>query len=128
MLGFRIGTVVALLITLLIQSSASASERAKIPLRVLYLSRTKDTNRTTAFTEFLTLNFTSCRTESREAFQQEFTKDVDVVVLDWSQDERVSDMVPSPIGPLEDWKHPIVPLVSAGLLLSKPWQVIGDAG
>jgi hypothetical protein len=105
-----------------------ASEPERVPLRVLYLSRTNDDERTVAFTEFLTQHFTSCRTESREGFQQEFIKDVDVVVLDWSQDERLSSKVESPIGRLEDWKHPIVLVGSAGLLLSQAWQVIGDAG
>jgi hypothetical protein len=128
MLGLRLGIVIALLTPFFIQNSISASERSRIPLRVLYLSRTKDTNRTAAFTEFLTQNFANCRTESRDAFQRDFISDIDVVVLDWSQDERRSDKPVSPIGPLEDWKHPIVLLGSAGLLLSKPWQVIGDAG
>ncbi len=124
----RFGTAIALLAALCVENSILASERVRVPLRVLYLSRAKDDARTAAFTEFLTLNFTSCRTKSREEFQREFANDIDVVVLDWSQDERLAKKVISPIGPLEDWKHPIVLLGSAGLLLSEPWQVIGDAG
>jgi hypothetical protein len=128
MLGYRLGTAVAVVMALFIESGVMGSEQLRIPLRVLYLSRTNDPVRTTAFTEFLTLNFASCRTESRDAFQREFTNDIDVVLLDWSQRERRSENEPSPIGELEDWKHPIVLLGSAGLLISKRWRVIGDAG
>ncbi len=108
--------------------SAGAEEPGRIPLRVLYLSRTKAPERTAAFTEFLSQNFASCRTERRAEYRPDMTRDIDVVLLDWSQDERGSERDPSPIGPLEEWQHPIVMLGSAGLLQCTKWRIIGDAG
>jgi hypothetical protein len=119
---------VAFAVAFFVETGVEGSEQVRIPLRVLYLSRTKDQVRTAAFTEFLKLNFASCRAERRDSFQREWTNDIDVVILDWSQDERLSNNDDSPLGGLEDWNHPIVLLGSAGLLISQPWRVIGDAG
>jgi hypothetical protein len=127
MLTLRLTTTIVLA-AILLETGVESSEQSRIPLRLLYLSRTKDHVRTVAFTEFLMRSFASCRTEKRDAFQREFTNGIDVVLLDWSQDERLSNEDFSPIGALEDWNHPIVLLGSAGLLISRPWQVIGDAG
>lgn len=124
----RFAMVIAILVALFMEPSVWGAVSDRVPLRVLYLSRDNNPARTASFTEFLNLNFASCRTEARSDFRMEFTKDIDVVVLDWSQDERLSNKVDSPIGQLEEWTHPIVLLGSAGLLLSKPWRVIGDAG
>ena len=100
----------------------------KLPLRVLYLCRQNDDSRTTSFTDFLSERFVSCRTAKRDEFGSEMLDGIDVVLLDWSQSERVSREYESPIGPLEKWNTPTVLLGSAGLLLAKPWNVIGDAG
>jgi hypothetical protein len=124
----RLAAVVAMLLGLCFGTGASCAEETAVPLRVLYLSRTQDDRRTADFQEFLTQHFAACRTVSRDEYRPELTRDIDVVVLDWSQDERRSNQEGSPIGPLEEWRHPLVLLGSAGLLLSKPWQVIGDAG
>ena len=124
----RACTLIVLLAALGFEFGLGAAEHVRLPLRVLYLARTKDDTRTAAFSEFLNHHFATCRTERREAFQRDFTNEIDVVVLDWSQDERLSNEAVSPIGPLDEWKRPIVALGSAGLLLSKPWKVIGDAG
>src|SRR6188768_337560 len=105
MTTLRIATIVAALVCVSVTTPSRCAETTRIPLRLLYLSRTKAPARTDAFADFLKRHFISCRIEKREDFQPAFTNDVDVVVLDWSQDERVSNEVISPIGPLENWKH-----------------------
>ena len=108
--------------------AALAGDTEKIPLRVLYLSRGNADQRTDAFTGFFSEKFESCMAVPRDEFERSLLAGVDVVVLDWSQDERRSDKYLSPLGPLETWETPIVFLGSAGLLMASPWLVIGGAG
>lgn len=108
--------------------SALADDTEKIPLRVLYLSRGNADQRTEAFTQFFSKKFESCTAVPRDEFERSLLAGVDVVVLDWSQDERRSDRYPSPLGPVETWETPAVLLGSAGLLLAGPWSVIGGVG
>lgn len=100
----------------------------KLPIHILYLSRRNDESRTASFTDFLSEKFASCRTAKRDEFDTELLDGIDVVLLDWSQSERTSREHESPIGPLEKWTKPTVLLGSAGLLIAKPWNVIGNAG
>lgn len=122
-----------LLSTALLVAATSAhtgwgAETEKIPLRVLYLSRTDAADRTGAFADFLSQRFQECTVAKRAGFEGDLLRSVDVVVLDWSQGERVSNKPESPVGPLEEWDKPTVLLGSAGLLMAKAWRVIGDAG
>lgn len=105
-----------------------AAEPQKIPLSVLYLGRQQDDKRTDAFIEFLTAKFVRCVAAKREEFNARMLSGVDVVLLDWSQQERAASNYPSPIGPLENWTTPTVLLGSAGLIIAGPWSVIGGAG
>ena len=106
----------------------AAAESQKIPLNVLYLARNNDEGRAEIFVDFLSHRFARCTTAKREAFKRDLLDGVDVVVLDWSQDERSSRNSESPIGPLEKWKTPTVFLGSTGLLMAKSWNLIGGAG
>jgi hypothetical protein len=105
-----------------------AAEAEKIPLNVLYLGRQDDGKRTDAFVEFLAARFVRCISVKREEFNARMLPGVDVVLLDWSQQERATSNYPSPIGPLENWETPTVLLGSAGQLIAGPWSVIGGAG
>ena len=107
--------------------NAAAAESEKIPLNVLYLARNNE-SRADAFVDFLSNRFARCTTAKREAFEPDLLDGVDVVVLDWSQNERTSRDYKSPIGPLERWETPTVFLGSAGHLIAGPWYVIGGAG
>ncbi len=118
--------LVVCLIAVVAPPSSFGSE--KLPLRVLYLSRQNDESRTTSFADFLAEKFASCKTVGRDDFTSDNLDGIDVVLLDWSQSERASREYKSPIGPLEKWTTPTVLLGSAGLLIAKPWNVIGDAG
>jgi len=100
----------------------------KLPLRVLYLCRQNDDSRTASFENFLSEKFASCKTAKRDEFESKLLDGIDVVLLDLSQSERISREYESPIGPLEKWTTPTVLLGSAGLLIAKPWNVIGKAG
>ena len=105
-----------------------AAESAKIPLNVLYLGRQKEEKRTEAFVAFLSSKFRQCTAAKRDEFQESMLTGIDVVLVDWSQQERQSSDYESPVGKLENWKTPTVLLGSAGLLIAGPWSVIGGAG
>ena len=120
--------IVAVVFCVSLTQRTRADEQRKIPLRVLYLAREGEDQRTEAFTDFLSKHFTTSTTIKREEFERDLVADVDVVVVDWSYRERYVDKYPSPLGPLEEWDKPLVLLGSAGLLIAGPWQVIGGAG
>ena len=108
--------------------TGAATDPEKTPLNVLYLSRNENADRTKAFVDFLSQRFKLCLVEKRDDFKSELLRDVDVVILDWSQSERRSNDGKSPVGLLEKWETPTVFLGSAGLLMANAWNVIGDAG
>lgn len=123
---FMAKTLPVCLIVLFTLPSSFGAE--KLPIRVLYLSRQNDELRTASFADFLSEKFASCKTASRIEFHDDLLDDVDVVLVDWSQSEQSSREYDSPIGPLEKWTKPTVLLGSAGLLIAKPWNIIGNAG
>jgi len=125
---FLMPTVVLVAVLGQLSGTSLAADIGKLPLKVLYLGREHEDERTTAFVEFLSARFERCTATKREDFRSEMLGDIDVVVLDWSQGERQSRDYPSPIGRLEDFDKPIVLLGSAGLLIAGPWYVIGGAG
>lgn len=116
-------------LSLMLGSAASFSaERERIPLNVLYLGRSAQEQRTKAFVDFLSARFRQCTATKRDEFHSDLLKGVDVVLIDWAQDERVTKNYPSPVGSLAEWRTPTVFLGSAGLIMAGPWQVIGGAG
>lgn len=115
-------------VTVLLASADVGADEGRIPLRVLYLARSDNGPREQAFTDFFRQEFASVSTRKRNDFVPQDAAGVDVVILDWSQQERGSNEVTSPISPLETWDKPIVFLGSAGLLMAGPWNVIGGAG
>lgn len=111
---------------------------AKIDLSLLFVGTMKDAPtsrgraaRTKDFVDVLTKEFASVNAVDRNGFDPASAKDVDVVLLDWSQSEvdltKWRDL-PSPLGEREAWSHPTVLLGSAGLLMTGPWQLKGGHG
>lgn len=98
-----------------------------IPLRVLYLARS-DQERARAFLSLFEEHFQAAASVRREELVPEQADKFDVVVLDWSQDERSGKGYASPLGKLEDWDTPTVLLGSAGMINAGPWNVVGGAG
>jgi len=98
-----------------------------IPLRVLYLAR-NDADRNAAFRQLFERHFTAVSVRERQQFVPAEAEGFDVVVLDWSQDDRPTGQYDSPLGDLENWSTPTVFLGSAGLLMAGPWNIIGGAG
>ena len=122
-------SILVLAVSTLVNSDAVLSaDDAKIPLSVLYLSQQQDQDRSAAFTKFLSGRFSKCVTAKRDEFDSRLLEGIDVVLLDWSQQERSRSDYTSPLGELENWSTPLVLLGSAGLVQSKPWTVIGGAG
>ncbi len=126
----RARAVVALFATAVFLASPAVGPAyaKKIPLRVVYLARTSDKPRTEAFEKFLKEQFEDAAVVPRDEFDPASAGRADVVVLDWSQQERHDGKYKSPVGPLENCNKPIVMLGSAGLLMAGPWYVIGGAG
>ncbi len=128
-------------LTLAIASPAIAGDDAARthPLRVLYVGNT-DTARGRSYARFLGETFTLVGAADRRTFDPGSVRDVDVVVLDWSQgdtDHRdnparkasvLESNVRSPLGERSRWTRPMVLLGSAGHLLAAPWKVFGGSG
>ena len=116
----------AALLSLLLHPAALADE--KQDLSVLYVGNV-DTPRAQAFAEFLRENFRKAETAARGGFDPKQAEDFDVVLLDWSQQDR-GDLRTnaSPLGPRDAWARPTVLLGSAGLLIATPWQTNGAYG
>jgi hypothetical protein len=109
------------------------------PLRVLYVGN-KDSDRGRSYARFLGETFVFVSAADRRTFDPASVANVDVVVLDWSQQdidhrnnsERKASAsesdVKSPLGERSDWTKPTVLLGSAGHLLAAPWKVFGGSG
>lgn len=121
----RLGYLLLIFASMLLSENADAAEKSA--LRVLYLGR-DDVARTGTFREFLQQHFQTVTTASRVDFKPADAVDVDAVVLDWPQSERLTGQYESPLGPLEQWTVPTVFLGSAGLQMAGPWRIIGGAG
>jgi hypothetical protein len=118
--------------------AADAAPRTGL-LRVLYIGNT-DTDRGRSYASFLDEKFAYVGAADRKTFDRRSLRDVDVVVLDWSQSDidhsslparRASDIesdLKSPLGERSRWTMPTVLLGSAGHLLAAPWQVVGGSG
>jgi hypothetical protein len=103
---------------------ASAQPPERSDLRVLYVGPAASP-RGQAYAKFLGEQFRHAATAERDGFDPRRADAFDVVLLDWSQDER--DAAP-PLGPKEKWSRPTVLLGSAGLLMAQAWEVHGAIG
>jgi hypothetical protein len=97
-----------------------------LPLRVLYVGNNRE--RAADYESLLKQHFAKVTVASRDGFDPASARDVDAVLLDWSQSEGQVDKAKSPFGKLEDWSKPTVLLGSAGLFMAGQWQLIGGAG
>ncbi|HEV3443722.1 MAG TPA: hypothetical protein VG099_03715 [Gemmataceae bacterium] len=97
-----------------------------INLRVLYAGPST-TPRGRAFAKFLQKHFAKALAVERSKFDPPQAASFDVVLLDWSQNERPEKPIP-PLGPKQDWVKPTVLLGSAGLLLAQAWEIHGTIG
>lgn len=111
--------------------AAFADMAAAVPLnaprRILFVGN-EGTPRTEAFTGLLKKHFAEVSVADRKDFDPAIAADMDVVLLDWSQQDTMPPRSVSPLGTREDWSKPTVLLGSAGHLLAGPWQVIGGSG
>jgi hypothetical protein len=121
-------TVLLALVISAVLTVAGSAEDEKVPLSVLYLGRQGGDRRSEEFVKFLSDKFARCNAAQRDEFRGQLLSGVDVVLLDWSQQERTASKYKSPLGPLENWDTPTVLLGSAGLIIAGPWNVIGGAG
>lgn len=122
--------VCALLSLVIPDGFAVVSTADKLDLTVLYVGNV-DTSRHQDFKRFLERRFRQVKFAARVGFDPATAKDADVVLLDWSQkDQPFSEAMkaPSPLGPRDEWSTPTVLLGSAGLLISRPWQISGGYG
>jgi hypothetical protein len=110
-------------------ASAPAAEDPKTPypLRVLYVGN-RDSARGKEFAAFFKERFTKVDVADRAGFDPAQARDADVVVLDWSQQDKVPPRDVSPLGDRKRWSKPTVLLGSAGHLMAGPWQVSGGWG
>lgn len=99
-------------------------------LEILYLGNA-GSPRAEAFKSFLGERFAKVTVVARDAFDPATASDVDVVLLDWAQEDvDLSRMgkIESPLGPRDEWSKPTVLLGSAGLLIASPWRTTGASG
>jgi hypothetical protein len=106
--------------------ASAALAGPKTSLRLLYLGG--ETGRTRVVESFLKEHFGHVTVGERRKFDPAVLKDVDVVVLDWSQRDNEFPPKQSPLGPREAWTKPTVLLGSAGLHLAAIWEVKGGFG
>jgi hypothetical protein len=106
------------------------------PPRLLFLGD-PESPRTPDFETFLTDRFGAVLTADRWDWDRSLLEEVDVVVLDWPQDDGVSKWmlagdrtVPprSPLGTRNAWTIPTLLLGSAGLNTAWAWDVKGGFG
>ena len=110
----------------MLPASAAASP-LDFPRRVLFVGN-ENTPRTKAFVELLENHFAEVLTADRKSFDSDSAEGVDVVLLDWSQQDAKFPDDPSPLGERASWQTPTVFLGSAGLLVAVQWQIIGGSG
>ena len=111
----------------LMMAGACFAAPLDFPQRVLYAGN-RDTPRQRAFVELLEKRFSQVDVANRETFDPAQARDADVVLLDWSQQDKRSADYKSPLGEREAWSKPTVLLGSAGLLLAGVWQIAGGSG
>src|SRR5262245_21708139 len=103
-----------LVLLALLGTGVSARAGEKSDLRVLYVGGASSP-RGQAYAQFLAAHFRHAEAAGRDGFDPARARAFDVVLLDWSQDDRDDKL---PLGPKDTWAKPTVLLGSAGLLLA----------
>jgi hypothetical protein len=116
---------------------ASADTPRAALLRVLYVGD-KETDRARAYAAFLDEAFILSNVVDRRTFDPASVVNVDVVILDWPQDDLAESRggnaspwereVRSPLGDRRAWRVPTVLLGTAGHQLALAWKTIGANG
>ena len=106
--------------------SAGGEPEKKVSLSVLYVGN-PSTPRGKAYADFLARHFRKVEAAERKGFDAKRAEPFDVVILDWSQQER-PEKPTSPFGPKDAWSKPTVLLGSSGLLLAEAWEIVGTIG
>src|SRR5262245_7275427 len=106
--------------------SLAGEPEKKTSLSVLYVGNSS-TPRGRAYADYLGKHFGKVEAAERRGFDPKRARSFDVVVLDWSQQER-PEKPTSPLGPKDAWGKPTVLLGSAGLLLAEAWEIVGTIG
>ena len=106
--------------------STAGEPEKKVGLSVLYVGNASSP-RGKAYADFLGKHFRAVETAERKGFDPKRAETFDVVVLDWSQQDR-PEKPASPLGPKDAWSKPTVLLGSAGLLLAQAWEIVGTIG
>ncbi|MHC4854279.1 MAG: hypothetical protein ACYTF5_19930 [Planctomycetota bacterium] len=105
-------------------------------MRLLFLTA-PDSARAEDFKSMLTSRFATVQVADRWQWDRSLLKDVDVVILDWPQQDGISKWMLNgdrtvkprlPLGPRDQWTIPTVLLGSAGLNLAWAWDVKGAFG
>src|SRR5258707_151095 len=112
-----IRAAVAIVTFALTACTAVAEQAKKVDLSVLYVGNAS-TPRAKAYADFLGQHFRKVETAERQRFDPKRAEPFDVVVLDWSQQDRPAKPT-SPFGSKDAWNKPTVLLGSAGLLLAE---------
>jgi hypothetical protein len=130
------------LLAALLASLAPAPAASQIPdrlhsqrdLRVTFIG-SQESERGGAFLRFLRQHFEHAKAVERTTFVPDDLAGSDVVVVDWPQQEGVSqwmkDRSKKPVTPFGDrdaWTLPMVLVGSAGLNLAAAWEVKGGFG
>jgi hypothetical protein len=121
------GRGVLLLVAFFVAFGSHASDLRD--LKVLYIGN--KTDRTEAFTAFLSKHVKSVEKAQRTDFDPARAASFDVVLLDWQQNEGTQRDFPptkSPLGARETWSKPTVLLGSAGLHMAIVWKLKGGSG
>ena len=122
----------------LLATAADAQDPApgKQSLRLLFLGAV-DSPRGKDFAAFLGEHFAAVAVADRWTWNRALLQGIDVVVLDWSQEEGIAawsrkgdkTLVPkSPLGARRDWTQPTVLIGSAGINTAWAWDVRGSWG
>jgi hypothetical protein len=110
----------------LTSSSTAADVAEKINLSVAYIGKVS-TPRGQSYTAFLRKTFRRVEVADRVGFDPRKAAAFDVVLLDWSQQDRQEKSLP-PLGAKDSWNKPTVLLGSTGLWLAEAWEIHGAIG
>ena len=118
------------------QGQRKQDKQDKQPLRLLFLTE-PGSARAEDFRSMLARRFAAVRVADRWKWDRSLLADVDVVILDWPQQDGISRWMLNgdktvkprlPLGARAQWTTPTVLLGSAGLNLAWAWDVKGGFG
>ena len=124
----------AIAVVLALPAGAAAQDRSlNPPLHVAFVGELESA-RGQDFVQFLRAQFARVDTIDRAKCTPEQLRTVDVVVLDWPQEDGVmakfhkKEPCKNPLGELARWDRPTVLIGSAGLNVATEWSVPGGYG